>query len=78
MGQHSWGLAEAKVSAPPEKARREILDHLLFPRVRRVMSRICPRRKCAGLGALNIGLSASRKLSYKQVGKEIDDGEFRA
>src|SRR5262244_3959224 len=28
MGQHSWGLAEAKVSAPPEKVWREILDHL--------------------------------------------------
>src|SRR6201997_4473104 len=28
MGEHSWGLAEAKVSAPPEKVWREILDHL--------------------------------------------------
>src|SRR6516164_143865 len=28
VGEHSWGLAEAKVSAPPEKVWREILDHL--------------------------------------------------
>src|SRR5499427_10677218 len=28
MGEHSWGLAEAKVSAPPEKVWRETLDHL--------------------------------------------------
>src|ERR1700757_5455329 len=27
MGEHSRGLAEAKVSAPPEKVWREILDH---------------------------------------------------
>jgi hypothetical protein len=26
--EHSWGLAEAEVSAPPEYVRRDILDHL--------------------------------------------------
>src|SRR6516164_6995179 len=28
VGEHAWGLAEAKVSAPPEKVWRETLDHL--------------------------------------------------